>query len=165
MFTIDRLAATAALAALLAAPLATPAAACDLLDGRTTYDSAATLVGDPFFGGKWSNARNGKAWILRVLKNPATVYGFYLGSAGSDVKTAGSTLRISARKPDGSLVVLYDLRGAAVNRAFSGSGTGIVTSPVTVTFPPVEVKSLRVDMTGNGWFLLYNLSFNVLGCS
>jgi len=159
------IAAVLSTALVVAATAASAAPPCPALAGTTFYDSTHTLVGDPFFGGRWSNAKNGKAYVQRSLTKPATLYGFSLGQAGSDMTTVGSRIAITAKKPDGTTVTLLDLRGVAVGRDFSPGGAGTVTSPLFVRFPPVEVKSIRVDMTGNGWFLLYNLTFNVLGCS
>lgn len=151
--------------AVVAATAAIPASACSNLAGITGYDSKYSLVGDPFFGGRFSNARNGSSYIARRLTKPAQIFGFYLGSAGSDVTTANSQILIKAQKTDNSWVTLLNMNEVAVNRTFSGSGSGKVVGPITENFPVLTVKAIRVEMKGNGWFLLNNLMLFVVGCS
>lgn len=139
------------------------AMACDALNGTTTYDSKFAMVGDPFQGGNWSNAANGKAWIQRTLKAPVNLFGVYLGSGGSDITTDNVRIKVSARLTTGAWKTLVEVAGADVERPISGSGN--MVAPVTVRFANIKVNALRVDMTGNGWFSLDRSMFFVEGCS
>lgn len=159
-----------ATALLLGCLTATPAAAavvvtCPALQGSTTYDSMANLVGDPFFGGRWSNARNTSAYIQRILKAPATIHGLYIHAGGSDVSSDGSRILVRARlKSTGTWKTLLDLREVVIERDFS-YGTPRRIGPISTTFDPIEVTGLRIDMTGHGWFDLRNAMFLTTGCS
>lgn len=104
--------------------------------------------------------------MKRVLKTPARIKGIYIGSAGSDVTTAGSRIVISLRATDGTVRTIIELRETAINRDFSGSSTqrNVVQSQ-TVTFPPIEAKEIRVNMNGNGWFNFERTMLFAEGCT
>lgn len=138
------------------------AQACSALDGITAYDSVYTMIGDPFQGGSWSNAANGSAWIQRKLKTPATIFGLYLGSGGTDITTEGAKLIVRAFKTNGTWSTLVDIRTTDIERPITGQGT--ITSPITVRFPPIKVSAIRVDLTGHGWFSLERMLVFADGC-
>lgn len=142
------------------------ASACDALKGTTGWDSLFKTYGDPFFGGSWSNSRGGSAFIQRNLTKPASITGFYMRIAGSDVTADGSRILVRAKRTsDGVWQPLMDVRDIVIGRDFSGGATPRRMGPITVTFPEVEVSSIRIDMVGNGWFAIDQTMFFVRGCS
>ncbi|WP_237154017.1 hypothetical protein [Oryzibacter oryziterrae] len=137
--------------------------ACDALNGTTTYDSVSNITGDPLQGGNWSNAANGGAWMQRVLNKPASIFGVYLGLAGTDITTVGSRIKISMRQTNGAWKTIVDLREADIVRPITGQGT--IMDPLTIRFPPITVTTVRVDMSGHGWFAFDKTMFFVSGCT
>ena len=89
--------------------------------------------------------------------------GLYIGAAGSDVTTAGSTIRVTLTDASGNSFVAFDARETAINRPMSGAGTMLQSQ--TVTFPPFAATSVAVAMTGHGWFLLQKTVLFADGCS
>jgi hypothetical protein len=140
-----------------------PAPLAGLPAGADSFDSTSILRGDPFNGGDWANSRNGSATAIRTLGQTVCISGLSLQSGGSDMSTRGSTIRITLSGPNGAFVAL-DLRDAAVNRGFSPGGSGNVLPAQSVSFPPVATTRVEVAMTGNGWFLLSGLRFQVAPC-
>ncbi len=100
----------------------------------------------------------------RKLDKPAKIFGLHIGLAGSDVTTAGSSIRVSGQMMNGSWKTLINLTDAAVSRGFSGPG-GTVLSPITMKFPEIEVSKIRIEMKGNGWFGWNASFFHVRGCT
>ncbi len=144
-------------------PPAPPAVLGGLPGGSDSFDSTSILRGDPFNGGDWANSRNGSASAVRTLAQPVCIGGLSLQSAGSDMSTRGATIRITLSGPGGRYVAL-DLHDTAVNRGFSPGGSGNVSPPQSITFPPVATTRVEVAMTGNGWFLMSGLRFQVVRC-
>lgn len=142
---------------------APPVALPGLPSGADQFDSTSRVVGDPFNGGEWSNARNQSAFATRTLGHPVCINGLTLNSAGSDMSTRGSTIRITLSGPSGSHVVL-DLSEVAINRPFSPGGSGNVVPAQSRSFDPVEASRVEVSMAGSGWFLMSGLRFSVVPC-
>jgi hypothetical protein len=138
--------------------------ACPSFAGANEYDSQSQLIGDPFKGGAWGNAAGGRAFAVRTLKSTAMIRGIYVGSAGSDITTEGSRIRIVLKRPDGTEFVALDLSGVAINRGFSPGRSGTVMGPLTLQFPDVPTRQITVEMHGNGWFLLDRTHFFLSRC-
>ena len=142
-----------------------PAQPTGLPGGSDSFDSTSKIVGDPFDGGVWSNARNGSAAASRTLPSPVCIAGVHVESAGSDVDTTGSVIEIALTAPSGARLVALQLLDSAIARSFSPGGRAhAVVPPQTRLFAPFSTRRIDVTMRGHGWFLVSGLRFMVVPC-
>jgi hypothetical protein len=145
-------------------PSASPTHSSALPPGTNRFDSTSVLRGDPFNGGEWSNARNGSAFAVRTLARPVCVAGLQLESAGTDIDTNGSVIKVTLMGPSGASHVVLHIEHGAINRDFSPGGRGNVVPAQSRNFPPFLTSSIEVAMSGHGWFMLRGLTFSVVEC-
>lgn len=147
-----------------AQPPAQPPGTVAMPRGADQFDSTSVLRGDPFNGGEWSNARNGSALAVRTLAQPVCIAGLRLESAGTDVTSKGSMIRITLTGPSGASHVALHIEEGVVNRGFSPGGSGNVLPAQSRSFAPFLTQRIEVAMRGNGWFSLRGLTFSVVPC-
>lgn len=148
----------------VAQPPAEPPGSGALPRGADQFDSTSILRGDPFNGGEWSNARNGAALAVRTLAQPICIAGLQLESAGTDVTSRGSMIKITLTGPSGASHVALLVEESVINRGFSPGGSGQVLPAQSRTFAPFLTQRIEVAMRGNGWFNLRGLTFSVVPC-
>lgn len=147
-----------------AQPPAQPPGTGALPRGADQFDSTSILRGDPFNGGEWSNARNGSALAVRTLTQPVCIAGLRLESAGTDVTSKGSMIRITLTGPSGASHVALHIEEGVINRGFSPGGSGNVLPAQSRSFAPFLTQRIEVAMRGNGWFSLRGLTFSMVPC-
>jgi hypothetical protein len=133
--------------------------------GTDTYDSTSKIVGDPFDGGAWHNARNRSAAASRTFATPVCIAGVQVASAGTDVDTNGSLIEIVLTDPSGGRFVALQLLDTAIARDFSPGGSAHASAPPqSRSFAPFPTRRIDLTMRGHGWFLVSGLRFTVVAC-
>ena len=133
--------------------------------GTDSYDSTSKIVGDPFDGGAWSNARNGSAAASRTFAAPVCIAGVQVASAGTDVDTDGSLIEIVLTDPAGGRFVALQMLDTAIARDFSPGGRAHASAPPqSRSFAPFPTRRIDLTMRGHGWFLVSGLRFTVVPC-
>ena len=146
-------------------PSTTPSPPHGLPRGTDSYDSTSKIVGDPFDGGAWSNARNGSAAASRTFASPVCIAGVQVASAGTDVDTNGSLIEIVLTDPAGGRFVALQMLDTAIARDFSPGGNAHASAPPqSRSFAPFPTRRIDLTMHGHGWFQVSGLRFTVVAC-
>ena len=129
-------------------------------DRTTTGTSyAPSCHGDPFLGGTWNSSRGGSDWLQRDFSTPRSVSEIRIERAGTDVTTEGSSIEILLHTPGGSWVRLDRLNNTNINWVkLTGGGQGrSIPTYSKVLSAPMVADAVRVNLTGNGWFVASNI--------
>lgn len=115
--------------------------------------------GDPFEGGRWNNARNGGDWLQRNFATPRRVAEIRIEQAGTDVTTEGSSIEIQLHIPGGNWVQVDRLQNTNINwDRLTGGRPARSIPPYRKALPrPVLADGVRLNLTGNGWFVAKNI--------
>jgi tetratricopeptide (TPR) repeat protein len=110
--------------------------------------------GDAFEGGAWCNARNGSDWLQRTFDGVYEIREIAVGKAGSDVSTDGVRIVLKLQRPDGTWVVIDELRDTNIGWAeLSGGARGRSLPAYSKALtPPVAARAVRIELSGHGWF-------------
>jgi hypothetical protein len=129
--------------------------------GRTTSGTAyrPNCRGDLFQGGTWNSAQGGSDWVQRDFASPQSVREIRIERAGTDVTTDGSSIEILLHTPGGSWVPVDRLTNTNINWSqLSGGARGrSIPSYSKVLSTPMVADAVRVQLTGNGWFVATNI--------
>jgi tetratricopeptide (TPR) repeat protein len=110
--------------------------------------------GDAFEGGIWCNARNGSDWLQRTFDGIYEIREISVGKAGSDVSTKGARIVLKLQRPDGTWVVVDELRETNIGWVeLSGGAHGrSIPDYRKALTPPIASRAFRIELSGNGWF-------------
>ncbi len=127
------------------------------LEGKVSTSStyAPNTKGDVFSGGSWNGSRNGSDWLQKDFGSLQQVSGIYIGRAGTDIKTEGSTITLKLQKENGEWIVVDQLKNTNINwseLSYGNVGKSIPSYNKTLN-PPVTAKAFRLELKGNGWFI------------
>lgn len=127
------------------------------LEGKVSTSStyAPNTKGDVFSGGSWNGSKNGSDWLQKDFGSLQEVSGIYIGRAGTDIKTEGSTITLKLQKENGEWIVVDQLKNTNINwseLSYGNVGKSIPSYSKTLN-PPVSAKAFRLELKGNGWFI------------
>jgi hypothetical protein len=118
--------------------------------------------GDPFAGGHWAGAKNGRDWIQKDFDSLQLIHSFYIGRASTDITTDGFVLTVKFRNEADEWVPIVVYKGANINREKLSNGkTGLSIPPQTYDLKhPQKAKAFRLEFEGNGWFDAADIRIN-----
>lgn len=133
-----------------------PARSQEPIQGSSSFSSthAPNTKGDVFNGGAWCGARNGEDWLQMDFSVPQMVSGIYIGSAGTDIKTEGSTITLKLQKENGEWLVVDQLKNTNINwsqLSYGNVGKSIPSYSKSIK-PAIKAKAFRLELKGHGWF-------------
>ena len=144
--------------AVVVAPVAqAPEPKQDSTSSGSSY--APNCQGDPFAGGRWNNAKNGSDWLQRNFASPRQVGEIRIERAGTDVTTEGSSIEIQVHLAGGNWVTVDRLQNTNINwqKLTGGRTARSVPAYRKALSPPLLADAVRLNLTGNGWFVAENI--------
>ncbi len=117
--------------------------------------------GDVFKGGHWAGSRGQSDWLQRNFSRVIPISKIYIGRASTDITTKGFRLVLKLRRPNGTWVVVDELRNTNINRTvLSGGAKGRSISSYTKRIsPPIKATAFRLEFYGHGWFDASDIRF------
>jgi tetratricopeptide (TPR) repeat protein len=138
------------------APKTKAPASQDSPKGKVTASSQykRNSKGDPFAGGFWTGAQNGRDWIQKDFDTLQQIHSFYIGRASTDITTEGFVLTVKFKNEADKWVPIVIYKGANINREKLSYGkTGLSRPPQTYELKhPQKAKAFRLEFEGHGWF-------------
>lgn len=132
--------------------------------GKVTASSRyePNCKGDPFAGGHWTGAQNGRAWLQKDFDSLQLIHSFYIGLAATDITTDGFVLTVKFKNEADKWVPIVIYKGANINKEKLSYGkTGLSRPPQTYDLKhPQKAKAFRLEFEGHGWFDAADIRIN-----
>ncbi len=132
--------------------------------GKVTFSSQykRNSKGDPFAGGFWTGATNGRDWIQKDFDSLQLIHSFYIGRASTDITTEGFVLTVKFKNEAGKWVPIVIYKGANINRkklSYGKTGLSIPSQTYTLEHPQ-KARAFRLEFEGHGWFDAADIRIN-----